>query len=69
MMPETKTFQERQRVRAAGSSVGGTFMKEAKVGLKNHWLLLIYMVLLMAGFNFMSHVSLTCIIHHPIDTC
>jgi SHS family lactate transporter-like MFS transporter len=27
------------------------------VALKRHWLLLIYMVLLMAGFNFMSHGS------------
>jgi hypothetical protein len=28
-------------------------MQEGKVALKKHWLLLIYMVLLMAGFNFM----------------
>jgi SHS family lactate transporter-like MFS transporter len=32
-------------------------MQEGKVALKRHWLLLIYMVLLMAGFNFMSHGS------------
>lgn len=32
-------------------------MKEGQVALKRHWLLLIYMVLLMAGFNFMSHGS------------
>jgi len=55
-LPETKTFQERERIRAVGN-VSKTFMQEAKVALKNHWMLLIYLVLLMAGFNFMSHGS------------
>ena len=54
---ETDAYLERQRVRAAGENVGKTFVKEGKVALKRHWLLLIYMVLLMAGFNFMSHGS------------
>lgn len=56
-LPETKTFQERQAVRAASQNVAGSFIAEGKVALKKHWLLLIYMVLLMAGFNFMSHGS------------
>ncbi|EMC96425.1 hypothetical protein BAUCODRAFT_70264 [Baudoinia panamericana UAMH 10762] len=56
-LPETDTFIERQRVRAAGDNVGKTFLNEGKVALKRHWLLLIYLVLLMAGFNFMSHGS------------
>lgn len=56
-LPETNAFQERQKVRQAGSSVGKTFISEGKVALKNHWLLLVYLVLLMAGFNFMSHGS------------
>ncbi|GAB7337335.1 hypothetical protein MBLNU457_g2689t1 [Dothideomycetes sp. NU457] len=56
-IPETNTFIERQRVRQAGSNVGKTFMAEGKVALKNHWKLLIYLVVLMAGFNFMSHGS------------
>jgi len=56
-LPETQAFIERQRVRQAGSSVGKTFLTEGKVALKRHWLLLIYLVLLMAGFNFMSHGS------------
>lgn len=56
-LPETNTFIERQRVRQAGSSVGSTFVNEGKVALKRHWLLLVYLVLLMAGFNFMSHGS------------
>lgn len=55
-LPETDAYKERQRVRAVGN-VGGTFIKEGKVALKRHWLLLVYLVLLMAGFNFMSHGS------------
>ncbi|GAB7359091.1 hypothetical protein MBLNU230_g5162t1 [Neophaeotheca triangularis] len=56
-LPETDSFIERQRVREAGMDVGSTFINEGKVALKRHWVLLIYMVLLMAGFNFMSHGS------------
>jgi SHS family lactate transporter-like MFS transporter len=41
------------RVRAAGDNVGKTFINEGKVALKRHWLLLVYLVLLMAGMNFM----------------
>lgn len=56
-LPETKSYRERQAVRAQGNGVASSFVKEGKVALKRHWLLLIYMVLLMAGFNFMSHGS------------
>lgn len=56
-MPETQAFQARQAVRAASGGVGKTFLQEGKVAIKNHWLLLLYMVGLMAGFNFMSHGS------------
>ncbi|KAG9698584.1 sugar transporter family protein, partial [Aureobasidium melanogenum] len=57
-LPETQAYRERQAVRESGSpSLGGTFIAEGKIALKRHWLLLIYMVLLMAGFNFMSHGS------------
>lgn len=52
-LPETKAYQERQAVRAAKGNVAGTFVAEGKVALKRHWLLLTYLVLLMAGFNFM----------------
>lgn len=52
-LPETDAYIERQRVRAAGQNVGKTFVKEGKVALKRHWLLLVYLVLLMAGMNFM----------------
>jgi SHS family lactate transporter-like MFS transporter len=54
---ETETFKERQRVREASASVGKTFVQEGKAALKKHWILLIYLVMLMAGFNFMSHGS------------
>ena len=53
LLPETDSYIERQRVRAAGDNVGKTFIKEGKVALKRHWLLLVYLVLLMAGMNFM----------------
>jgi SHS family lactate transporter-like MFS transporter len=54
-LPETDAFLARQQLKEAG--VGATFIKEGKVALKRHWMMLIYLVLLMAGFNFMSHGS------------
>ncbi|KAL6891645.1 major facilitator superfamily domain-containing protein [Trichoderma longibrachiatum] len=64
MMPETQTYRERERMRieagrsrSSDESVGKVFITEGKVALKRHWLLLTYLVLLMAGFNFMSHGS------------
>ncbi|KAF2010291.1 MFS general substrate transporter [Aaosphaeria arxii CBS 175.79] len=56
-LPETQAYQERQRIREATPNAAKVFVQEGKVALKKHWLLLIYMVLLMAGFNFMSHGS------------
>ena len=56
-LPETKTFRERQALRQQRGNIAGSFVSEGKVALKQHWKLLIYMVLLMAGFNFMSHGS------------
>lgn len=53
-LPETQAFQERQEARAElRGGVAGTFLTEGKVALKRHWLILVYLVLLMAGFNFM----------------
>lgn len=58
MLPETKTYRHHQEVRRLeGGNVGKTFIAEGKVALKRHWMLLTYLVLLMAGFNFMSHGS------------
>ncbi|KAL2038047.1 hypothetical protein N7G274_009267 [Stereocaulon virgatum] len=56
-LPETASYRERDAVRKAKGSVTNTFLSEGRVALKKHWLLLIYLVLLMAGFNFMSHGS------------
>jgi SHS family lactate transporter-like MFS transporter len=62
MLPETQAYRERERLReeaqlSNSESVGKVFIKDGKVALKHHWLLLLYLVLLMAGFNFMSHGS------------
>jgi len=54
---ETDAYNERKRIRESGDNVGKTFLKEGQVAVKRHWMLLVYMVLLMAGFNFMSHGS------------
>ncbi|KAK7741727.1 Carboxylic acid transporter [Cytospora paraplurivora] len=61
LLPETNVHRQRQSVReaaeVAGTSVSKTFLREGKVALRRHWILLTYLVLLMAGFNFMSHGS------------
>lgn len=54
---ETDQFNERMAVRETNGNISKTFVAEGKVALKRHWLLLCYLVLLMAGFNFMSHGS------------
>lgn len=56
-LPETRAFRDRVAVRKANGSITSTFLSEGRVALKKHWILLIYLVLLMAGFNFMSHGS------------
>ena len=53
-LPETQMFIQRQATREEmRGGAAKSFMSEGKVTLKRHWLLLIYLVLLMAGFNFM----------------
>ena len=56
-LPETTSFRDRQTARKATGGVEKTFLREGRVALRRHWLLLVYLVLLMAGFNFMSHGS------------
>ncbi|KAI5302033.1 hypothetical protein KEM56_001111 [Ascosphaera pollenicola] len=56
-LPETKAYQERERFREENGNIAGTFIEEGKVALKRHWMVLLYMILIMAGFNFMSHGS------------
>ena len=56
-LPETTAFRDRVAVRNASGNITSTFLAEGRVALNRHWLLLSYLVLLMAGFNFMSHGS------------
>lgn len=52
-LPETDAYIERQRIRQAGENAGKTFINEGKVALRRHWKVLVYVVLLMAGMNYM----------------
>jgi SHS family lactate transporter-like MFS transporter len=63
MLPETDAYIERVAMRAELDSVGKVFVTEGKVALKKHWLLLVYMVLLMAGFNFMVSLNMPFGLH------
>lgn len=56
-LPETNTYLNREKSRNANKETTKTFVKETKQSIKSHWLLLIYMVLLLAGLNFQTHVS------------
>ncbi|KAK6349435.1 hypothetical protein TWF696_005719 [Orbilia brochopaga] len=58
-LPETEAFQRRMELRKQGQDIGveKVFIQEGKIALRKYWLMLIYLVLLMAGFNFMSHGS------------
>jgi SHS family lactate transporter-like MFS transporter len=56
-LPETKTFEARQEVRRQQNNTARIFIAECRVAISQHWLVLLYMVLLMAAFNFMAHGS------------
>lgn len=56
-LPETQSYRQREAVREATGNLTSTFIAEGKVALKRHWLLLVYLVLLMAGFNFMVRLG------------
>jgi SHS family lactate transporter-like MFS transporter len=56
-LPETDAYLERKRIREEEPNAAKVFIEEGKVALKRHWLLLIYMVLLMAGKHIPSHFS------------
>ncbi|KAF8125096.1 carboxylic acid transporter protein [Boletus edulis] len=61
LLPESAVFLRAKAIENAkhteSSRKTQIFMKELKQMLKQHWMLCIYAVLLMAGFNFMSHGS------------
>lgn len=65
-LPETDKYIERELVRQERGNISATFFQEGKVALKRHWLLLIYLVLLMAGFNFMVSPPFACCRSHHI---
>lgn len=56
-LPETQTYESQVEARKSQGNIGKTFIKEGKIAVTRHWLLLVYLVLLMSGFNFMSHGS------------
>jgi SHS family lactate transporter-like MFS transporter len=56
-LPETETFRARQEIRYQQGSAAKTFLSECRVSFRRHWLVLSYMVFLMAGFNFLAHGS------------
>ncbi|KAJ7048046.1 MFS general substrate transporter [Mycena amicta] len=62
VLPESAVFQKAREVAEAHGFVSEKektriFLRETKAMLKKHWLLCIYSVLLMTGFNFLSHGS------------
>jgi MFS transporter, SHS family, lactate transporter len=54
-LPETDAYLNREKVRKAGKETARTFLRETGQSFKTHWLLLLYMVLLLAGLNFQTH--------------
>lgn len=61
LVPESAYFlRAKEQEMAAGTTTSKKtkiFIRETKEMLKRHWLLCIYSVLLMSGFNFLSHGS------------
>ncbi|SPO07659.1 related to carboxylic acid transporter protein [Cephalotrichum gorgonifer] len=61
-LPENDAYLAQRRLREEAEaetdgSPAQTFLKQGTVAIKRHWTVLVYLVLLMAGFNFMSHGS------------
>ena len=59
--PETDTFLYQKSVLESGAGLkekkNKVFIEQAKESLKRYWLMIIYCVLMMSGFNFLSHGS------------
>ena len=55
MLPETDNFLAQKHLER--TSVGKSFMQQGKEASKVYWLIFIYLVIFMAGMNFMSHGS------------
>ncbi|KAK9355469.1 major facilitator superfamily domain-containing protein [Lipomyces doorenjongii] len=54
-LPETETYKAQKNMERASHKA--SFMQMAKASFKNYWHIMIYLVVIMAGFNFMSHGS------------
>lgn len=60
LLPETNAFMKKRleiTLQKEAGIVPESFRSKAGKALKIYWLVMIYLVLLMAGFNFMSHGS------------
>ncbi|TKY86371.1 hypothetical protein EX895_004520 [Sporisorium graminicola] len=61
LLPESELFLRQKAQRDASGAIGKSkakvFITELKEMLKTHWLRCIYGILLMTGFNFLSHSS------------
>ncbi len=66
LLPETDAFINSQAIKKEQHDMRQqlgieeekkTFWQSAKIAMRHYWLILVYLVLLMAGFNFMSHGS------------
>ncbi|KAF2016817.1 sugar transporter family protein [Aaosphaeria arxii CBS 175.79] len=56
MMPENRSWRERESA-SATRTTASSFLREARTAVTTYWKTIIYMVVLMAGFNFMAHGS------------
>ncbi|ODQ77942.1 hypothetical protein BABINDRAFT_162996 [Babjeviella inositovora NRRL Y-12698] len=56
-LPQTDAFIRKMEVEDGEGVEGSKFWKNAKESLRTQWLMFVYLVLLMAGFNFSSHGS------------
>lgn len=57
-LPETKAYRERMHYRSERAGLR-VIVAEANVAIRRYWLLLMYLVLLMAGFSFMVSIQLS----------
>ncbi|ANZ73229.1 BA75_00466T0 [Komagataella pastoris] len=60
VLPETDAFIAQQNLRmetSDGLTASQQFVKQGKDALRVYWLMLIYMIIMMAAFNFSSHSS------------
>lgn len=55
LLPETDAYPAQKAIER--DSIDKTFITQAKESFKIYWLMFIYMVTFIAGFNFMSHGS------------